>query len=109
MRKRKRRQRHGETAATNREVRGKLDEDEREEERLAKQRKRMAVLRNDHTRRSSNSFNERYAMPFSILQFQGSHFRSAWTTYRPTQKHVPRLHVGSKVIHAWDKWARARL
>ena len=37
------------------EVHGKLDEYEREEQWLAKQRKHMAVLRNDHSHRSSNS------------------------------------------------------
>ena len=36
-----------------REVHGEL---EREEQRLTKQRKHIAILRNDHTSRSSNSF-----------------------------------------------------
>ena len=41
-----------------------------------KQRKRMPVLRSDHTRRSSNSFNERFPIPFLILD---SHFCCTWT------------------------------
>ena len=44
------------------EVCGELNEYKREEQRLAKQRKCMAVLRNNHTCRSSNSFNERFAI-----------------------------------------------
>ena len=60
-----------------REVCGKLDEYEREEQWLAKQRKCTAVLRNDHTHRSSNSFNEHFSIPFLILV---SHFRCTWTT-----------------------------
>ena len=56
----------------------------------------MAILRNDHTHRSSNSFNECLAIPFSILAL---HF-----CWRPAQKHVAcllscaNMHVGSKVI-----------
>ena len=42
------------TQLPSREVRGKLNEYEREEQQLAKPRKHMAVLRNDHTCRSSN-------------------------------------------------------
>ena len=54
------------------EVPSQLDEYEREELWLTKQRKYMAILRNDHTHRSSNSFNECLAIPFSILAL---HFR----------------------------------
>ena len=54
--------------ATPCEVRGELNEYKRERSRgLRKQRKYMAVLRNDHTSRSLNSFNERFAIPFLIL------------------------------------------
>ena len=42
-----------------REVHSEL---EREEQRLAKQKKHVAILRNDHTSRSSNSFNECFAI-----------------------------------------------
>ena len=57
------------------EIRSILDEYEGEKQRLVKQRKHMAVFRNDHTRRSPNSFNECFAIAFSIL---GSHFRCTW-------------------------------
>ena len=49
------------TQLSSREALSELDEYEREEQQLAKQRKRITVLRNDHTRRSSNSFNEPFA------------------------------------------------
>ena len=56
------------TQLPSREVRGELNEYKRERSRgLRKQRKCMAVLRNDHTSRSLNSFNELFAIPFSIL------------------------------------------
>ena len=48
------------TQLPSREVRGKLHESE--EQQLVKQRKRMAVLRNDHIRRPSNSFNKCFAI-----------------------------------------------
>ena len=49
------------------EVRGELNEYEKEEQWLAKRRKHMAILRNDHTSRSSNSFNECFAIPSPFL------------------------------------------
>ena len=57
------------TQLPSREVRGELNEYKRERSRgLRKQRKCMAILRNDHTSRSLNSFNQRFfAIPFSIL------------------------------------------
>ena len=64
------------------EVRGEL---KREEQWLAKRRKHMAVLRNDHTSRSSNSFNERLAILSRFL----AHTLVAHG--RPAKKHVPRL------------------
>ena len=72
------------------EVCGELDEYKREEQRLPKQRKSMAVLRSDNTRRSSNSFNGHFTISVSIL---GSHFRCTWTT---DPKHVPRLLTPSR-------------
>ena len=45
-----------------RKVCSELDEYEREEQQLVKQRKRMTVLKNDHTHRSSSSFNEHFAI-----------------------------------------------
>ena len=67
-----------------REVHGELNEYKREEQWLA--RKCIAILRNDHTSRSLNSFNQRFfAISFSILC---SHFRCTWST---GQKHVPCL------------------
>ena len=51
------------------EVRSKIDEYGREEQRLAKQSKRMAILRNDHTSlTSSNSFNVRFAILLTLCR-----------------------------------------
>ena len=44
------------------EVCGDVDEYNKKEQQLAKQRKHMTVLRNDHTHRASNSFNEHFAI-----------------------------------------------
>ena len=63
------------------EAYGKVDEYEREEQELARQRKCMAVLRNDHTRtcRSLNSLTN--ALPsFLILHYLGSHIRCTTMT-----------------------------
>ena len=60
-----------------REVCSKLNEYERKEQQLAKQRNHMAVLRNDHTCKSLNCFNECFAKSFLIFN---SHFRCTWTT-----------------------------
>ena len=93
------------------EVCGKLDEYEREEQWVAKQRKRMAVLRNNHTHRSLNPFNERFAIPFLIL---ASHFRCTWTTGlkacgTPTNTN---MHVSVqrllRYVHARAELVRAR-
>ena len=45
-----------------REVRSKFDEYEREEQRLAKERKHMTIWWNNHTLRSLNFFNERFVI-----------------------------------------------
>ena len=62
------------------EVCSELDEHKREEQQLAKQRKHMAILRNDHTCRSSNSFNEHFAIPFLTLG-QGVHHTARVSAY----------------------------
>ena len=61
------------------EVHDEVHEFDKEQQWLAKQRKCMIVLRNDHTHRSLNSFNEHFAVFFD-LQFFGSHVCCTWTT-----------------------------
>ena len=73
------------------EVHDEVHEFDKEQQWLAKQRKCMIVLRNDHTHRSLNSFNEHFAVFFD-LQFFGSHVAHG----QPAQKHVPCLLM---VIH----------
>ena len=84
-----------------REVCGKLDEYEREEQWLAKQRKCMAILRNDHTHRSSNSFNEHFSIPFLILV---SRFRCTWTTGPNTCGMPTNTNMHLLVQSYWDTY-----
>ena len=83
------------------EVHGKVNKYERKEQRLAKQRKCMAILRNDHTHRSLNSFNEHLAIFVDssifwltlLLQFKGY-----WDMYmRMLNGHAQGIHC--KYIH----------
>ena len=90
------------------EVHSKVDEYESEEQELEKQTKCMAVLRNDHTRRSLNLFNECFAIflncsiSWLILSLHN------WPTM-PTNTNmymlVQRL---LRYIHVHAEWAQAR-
>ena len=83
-------------AATPREVRGELNEYKRERSSgLRKQRKYIAVLRNDHTSRSLNSFIEHFAIPFSILSLHMDDRSKVCAMPTNTNTHVS---VQSKVI-----------
>ena len=81
------------------EVRGEIDEYKREEQLLAKQRKPMAILKNNHTLLTSltslNSFN----IPFAILLTLFTHCYTWLTILKahatPTNSIA---HVCSKVI-----------
>lgn len=81
---------------------------ERYEQRLAKQRYRIAVLRNDHTHKSTKSSNEHFAISFSIL---GLHFCCTWMTgpkacAMPTNTNtLVSVQWLLRYVHACAEWA----
>ena len=79
-----------------------------EQQRLAKQIKRVVVLRNHHIfafcaiRKCTVSHSQTHSFNVMCTLCLPSHF-SHFVAHRPSQKHVPRLlttRVGSKEIHA---------
>ena len=96
------------------EVHCKINEYEKEEQRLVKQRKRMAVLRNNHTCRSARlqtgcSKPVLFPLTFSMSALPSFlHCPSLVTHGRPSLKHVPRLLTVMCMCQFKDYWECTR-